>query len=94
MSLEHAPQRAAGSFQHLTDILGRDPDYLDRLITEQEAAEFLGVQVKTLQEWRTKGRGPRFVRLGTRMVKYRRRELISFSDDRLVSSTAEASKAA
>jgi hypothetical protein len=29
-------------FQHITDNLARDPDYLDRMINENEAATFIG----------------------------------------------------
>ena len=35
----------------------------DRLITDTEAAEFLGVQPQTLRRWRWAGNSPRYVRL-------------------------------
>ena len=70
-------------------ILVRDPDWLDRLIPEAEAASFLGVEVSTCQSWRVKAAGPPFVRPSARLVRYRRRDLISWANAHLVSSTSE-----
>lgn len=55
-------------------------DYLDALISEQEAAAFLGLSVRFLQNRRTRGGGPTFVGISRRCVRYRRRELIAWSD--------------
>jgi hypothetical protein len=38
-------------------------------LTETEAAARLGLKVATLRAWRTKGRGPAYVRLG-RAIRY------------------------
>ena len=78
MSLEHSPVKcgpASPGFQHFSENLARDPDYLDRLLAEREAAGFLDHKVKTLQDWRVNGRGPKFVRISARSIKYRRRDL-------------------
>lgn len=64
-----------------------DPESLE---TEREAADFLGVTVRALQKWRATGTGPRFVRISGRCVRYRRRDLISWAEARLKSSTSEA----
>ena len=49
---------------------------LDQLINEQKAAEFLGYTVRALQNWRLRGGGPKFVKVSSRSIRYRRRELI------------------
>ncbi len=67
-----------------------DPDYLDRMISEQEAAEFLGYSVRALQNWRVRGGGPRFVKVSGRSIRYRRRHLIEWADAKTVSHTSEA----
>jgi len=69
--------------------IGRDADYLDRLMNEHEAAAFIGYSVRSLQGWRVKGGGPRFVRVSARSIRYRRRDLIQWAEERLVSSTSE-----
>jgi predicted DNA-binding transcriptional regulator AlpA len=69
--------------------LARDPDYLDRLINESDAATFLGFSIRALQGWRFKGGGPRFVKIGGRAVRYRRRDLIGWSEANLRASTAD-----
>ena len=52
----------------------------DDLLKEDEAAALLRVSVRTLQAWRTKSTGPRYVRLG-RLVRYRRGALINYMND-------------
>ena len=63
-----------------------DPDHA---INENQAAEFLGVSVRTLQAWRVRGGGPPYVKIG-RAVRYQRRVLVNFQEQHTVSSTAEA----
>jgi len=77
-------------FQHLSQNLARDPDYLDRLVNENEAASFIGYTIRALQGWRVKGGGPRFVRVSARSIRYRRRDLIEWAEERLKASTSEA----
>ena len=66
-----------------------DPDHLDRLIDEKEAAKFLGYSVRTLQNWRVRGGGPKFVKSSKRSIRYRRCDLIEWAEDRLQSQTSE-----
>ncbi len=77
-------------FQHLSQNLARDPDYLDRLINENEAAGFIGYTIRALQGWRVKGGGPKFIKVSARSIRYRRRELIEWAEARLCSHTSEA----
>src|SRR4051794_38724568 len=49
----------------------------DTLLTEVQAADFLNLSVRTLQAWRIKIAGPRFVRAG-RAIRYRRSDLIAW----------------
>ena len=76
-------------FQLYTENLARDPDYLDRLLNENEAANFLGYSVRALQGWRVKGGGPRFVKVSARSIRYRRRDLIQWAENLLAASTSE-----
>jgi excisionase family DNA binding protein len=43
----------------------------DRLLSGQEVADFLGVPLTTLYNWRTKGTAPRAVKVG-RHLRFRR----------------------
>jgi predicted DNA-binding transcriptional regulator AlpA len=67
-----------------------DPDVLDRLIDEREAARFLCYSVRALQNWRVRGGGPRFVKVSGRSVRYRRRDLIAWIEERTRNNTSEA----
>jgi hypothetical protein len=46
----------------------------DRLVTDQVASEVLGVSDGTLRQWRYRGRGPAFIRVGSK-VRYSLRDL-------------------
>jgi Helix-turn-helix domain len=61
----------------------------DAALNENQAAEFLGVSVRTLQAWRVRGGGPPYVKIG-RSVRYQRRQLVIFQQEHTVSSTTEA----
>ena len=43
------------------------------------AAKFLGVSVRTMEEWRKKGTGPRYRQVG-RMIRYNLTDLKAFLD--------------
>lgn len=61
----------------------------DNLLDENRAAEFISVNARTLQQWRLRGTGPRFVRISSRCVRYRYRDLVSWAEKLLRSSTSE-----
>lgn len=67
-----------------------DPDFLDRLINEQEAAAFLGFTIRALQNWRVRGGGPEYLKLGSRSVRYQRRTLMAWIDGLRVRNTTDA----
>ncbi|MEY8655214.1 helix-turn-helix transcriptional regulator [Brachybacterium paraconglomeratum] len=50
----------------------------ERLLTPPEAAELLGIAPQTLANWRSMGKGPRFVRVGSRSVRYRLSDLLAY----------------
>lgn len=53
------------------------------------AADYLGLKRTTLEAWRCRGGGPRFVKMG-RLVKYRTADLDAFIETRVRSNTTEA----
>ena len=48
------------------------------LLDEREAAAILGAGVQTLRNWRWRGEGPRFRKIGKRLVRYARADLQTF----------------
>lgn len=73
--------------------LADDPDHLDKLIDEREAAKFVGYTIRALQNWRVRGGGPRFVKVSSRSIRYRRRDLIAWIEERLRSNTSQGAVA-
>jgi Helix-turn-helix domain len=64
---------------------------LDEAVKEDQAAQFLGYSKRTMQAWRVRGIGPRFIKpRGSRAVRYRPRDLIEFQNENVVRSTTEA----
>lgn len=48
------------------------------LVEPKEAAKLLATNERTLANWRSAKKGPRFVRVGQRMIRYRRSDLAKF----------------
>jgi predicted DNA-binding transcriptional regulator AlpA len=61
-----------------------------RLLTPEEAAEFVGVNVGTLAKWRClRSDGPKFSRLGGKAIRYRMEDLVEFVEQNRHASTSE-----
>ena len=62
-----------------SELLSSHIEKLARLLTETEASEFLSCSQKVLQKWRYLGGGPPYVKRN-RLVRYRLRDLIAWSE--------------
>lgn len=67
----------------------------DAMLDTHDAAELLGVSPRTLEAWRVRGGGPRYVVLGAAtvrrgVVRYRRTDLDAYVGARVRSSTSAA----
>ena len=52
----------------------------ERLLTTTQAAERLGTSPRTLEDWRLRGGGPVFHKIGRRLVRYSPADLDDFLD--------------
>lgn len=48
---------------------------------EKTLSEWWGVSVKTLQNWRSMGEGPKYIKFRNGIVRYRREEILSYEAD-------------
>lgn len=55
-----------------------------RLLTEREVAALYGWSVKTLQQWRLMRRGPSYLKMSARHVRYRPEDIESYLDQHRV----------
>ena len=55
----------------------------DALLRPEDAARFLGFSLSALEAWRRRGGGPTFVRVSSRAVRYRKRDLVAWTAERL-----------
>ena len=58
------------------------------VLSENELAQHWGLSPKTLQRWRSEGRGPRYLKLSKRVV-YPLAEIRTFESNALYASTSE-----
>lgn len=65
---------------------------IEKALTTKEAARFLGLSHRTLQDWRGDGKGPIFRRFG-RAVRYLPSDLRAFMYARAFRNTGEAAMA-
>ncbi|PQA89226.1 hypothetical protein CW354_04625 [Marinicaulis flavus] len=66
------------SLPSLSEILAANPGWLEEAVNTRTASRITGVPVQTLETWRSRGGGPRFLKLGTKTVRYQRRELLDW----------------
>jgi len=65
---------------------------LDRLIDEKEAADLLCYSVRALQNWRHRGGGPKFIKVSSRSVRYRIRDIQEWVEKKTVSNTSQETR--
>jgi len=65
------------------------PSEDDALLTEEQTAAFIGVTRRAMQAWRLSGKGPQYVKISSRCIRYRKRELVTWSEKRLQTSTSQ-----
>jgi predicted DNA-binding transcriptional regulator AlpA len=61
---------------------------VDSLLGQRAAAQLLGISVRTLERHRVAGTGPRFCRLGHRLIRYRKADLEEWVRSSLRTSTS------
>jgi predicted DNA-binding transcriptional regulator AlpA len=59
------------------------------LITQRQAADFLGCSPRSLEAWRLRGGGPRYVKLGRRCVRYLLSDLSDWVGSHVRTSTSD-----
>lgn len=67
------------------------------LLTNEEAATLLGIKPNTLEIWRTKGKGPKFLKMGDAKqapIRYFRGDIDAWREANTFASTSAYSMAA
>jgi predicted DNA-binding transcriptional regulator AlpA len=59
------------------------------LLTDPELTAMLKIKVNTLADWRHRGKGPRYIKVG-QLVRYRRSDVESWLEDNTRSQTIDA----
>jgi predicted DNA-binding transcriptional regulator AlpA len=56
-------------------------------LSENQAARYIGVSPAVMRLWRAKGEGPRHFRAGSKLIRYRTRDLNEWVEARLSKPT-------
>lgn len=80
----HLDKRAAQAADH--KLAHGDPD---NMLRTKVVAEWLGVSESWLANGRSKGYGPRWIRISPSVIAYRRSDILAWLDGRTHQSTAE-----
>ena len=59
------------------------------LLTPKEASEFLGIPEGTLAQWRSQRRGPQYVKLEGRLVRYRITDVEAYLAGHLITTEVD-----
>jgi predicted DNA-binding transcriptional regulator AlpA len=59
------------------------------MLDEAKAAQYLSVSPRTLQSWRGRGGGPKFVRISSRCIRYRLQDILVWQAERVRRSTSD-----
>ena len=62
---------------------------MKQFLSTEELSQLWNVSTNTLRKWRWEGKGPRFVKLGQRVV-YRHADIEAYAENNLFASTTEA----
>ena len=60
----------------------------DRALNTAQVCELIGIKPITAAQWRARGEGPRWVRVGRRHIRYRRRDVEEWIAARTVGKRA------
>ena len=71
-----------------------DQEFWYSLVTEKDAAAFLNLTDRTMQAYRQKGGGPKYIFLSKRCLRYRRIDLHFWAESRVRKSTSDTGQAA
>lgn len=62
-------------------------NHLTPRVNTKEAAALLGISVRTLEDWRSNGIGPKYVKVGQKIIRYEIYDLNSFVNEGRMSVT-------
>jgi len=61
----------------------------DALLNEEQAAAFIGVTRRAMQAWRISGKGPLYIRISSRCIRYKKPHLIEWGEAHIQMSTSQ-----
>ena len=62
----------------------------NQLLTEKETASLVCYTPRALQNWRLRGGGPKYVKVSARSIRYQRRDVMEWIEERKRSNTAQS----
>jgi predicted DNA-binding transcriptional regulator AlpA len=82
----------APKFHHIdrrADQLAKEPGDPDDLLSTAQLSVWIGLSMQWIEIGRIRGYGPKFRKLGARMVRYKRSDVIRWLNQRVHARTSE-----
>ena len=80
--------KLSGQLENWIEFIMNTND-LDQLLTEKEAAKLICYTPRALQNWRVRGGGPKYIKVSARSVRYQRRDVLDWINDRKRANTSQ-----
>jgi predicted DNA-binding transcriptional regulator AlpA len=91
--LADAFERIATALENQTTISGSAPGKIENqsiqdkeILTDAETAAYLGFSKRTLRDWRQQGKGPDYIRIGSK-IRYQKKDILKFLEVKKSSNT-------
>jgi excisionase family DNA binding protein len=62
------------------------------LLTVQQVSELTGISAETLNQWRSQRKGPPYLKLEGKLVRYRRADLLEYFEECRVSASVKEAR--
>ena len=59
----------------------------DELWNQKQLSKVLGISEKTAEAWRFYGKGPAYIKVSNRCIRYRAKDVMGYIEDQRVSTT-------
>ncbi len=84
MAIHQAAEGRSNKGEQVDVYIDGVPYTRENLIDQKVLAQFLGVSTKTVEGWRLYGKGPRYRRVGDKLIRYQVGDALDFAEAQVI----------